>query len=307
MNLDQERIKRKQFCDILYDLAQKPDSLKDASDRVAMYKRLEALYDATSGEKSFRHFCSDIFSVLADIKRNPNERWDLNYLGINLERMRNGYQPVNYAEDGRIIDISDSINKLYDHVNLDIARMSYLEAEDRNIMGEEALQDVKARVNIVSEKINAVRDMQKSTEITIRNQQREYIAILGIFAAVVLSFTGGISFSNSVLSNIHQVSTYRLVFIMCVIGLILVNILQGLFYYTNKIVNKEERLRPIYVSNAVVILFIIVIVLAWWFGVVEYRNHNLDISAGYSMLESGAFEEANILLLNNFASYFWTG
>ena len=306
MNLDQERIKRKQFCDILYDLAQKPDSLKDASDRVAMYKRLEALYDATSGEKSFRHFYSDIFSVLADIKRNPNERWDLNYLGINLERMRNGYQPVNYAEDGRIIDISDSINKLYDHVNLDIARMSYLEAEDRNIMGEEALQDVKARVNIVSEKINAVRDMQKSTEITIRNQQREYIAILGIFAAVVLSFTGGISFSNSVLSNIHQVSTYRLVFIMCVIGLILVNILQGLFY-TNKIVNKEERLRPIYVSNAVVILFIIVIVLAWWFGVVEYRNHNLDISAGYSMLESGAFEEANILLLNNFASYFWTG
>ena len=41
-------------------------------------------------------------------------------------------------------------------------------------------------------------------------QQREYISILGIFAAVVLAFTGGIAFSTSVLKNINTVSVYRI-------------------------------------------------------------------------------------------------
>ena len=45
----------------------------------------------------------------------------------------------------------------------------------------------------------------------MESSQREYIAILGIFAAVVLAFTGGIAFSTSVLNNVAKASIYRTV------------------------------------------------------------------------------------------------
>ena len=80
-------------------------------------------------EKNFVHFYSDIFSVLTQVKQNP-ELGDINILGQNLDVIRNGYQSKNKAEDGHTIDVSDAINKLYDHVNLDIARMLYTDAGD---------------------------------------------------------------------------------------------------------------------------------------------------------------------------------
>ena len=59
-------------------------------------------------------------------------------------------------------------------------------------------------------------DIQKKQE----DMQKEYITILGIFAAIVLAFTGGIVFSSSVLENIDKPSIYRITLIAFIIGLI---------------------------------------------------------------------------------------
>ncbi len=55
--------------------------------------------------------------------------------------------------------------------------------------------------------------------------QKEYITILGIFAAIVLEFTGGMAFSSSVLENIDKSLIYRIILVVCVIGLILFNVM----------------------------------------------------------------------------------
>lgn len=61
--------------------------------------------------------------------------------------IRSGYQPRNRTDDGeRIIDVSDALKKLYDHVNLDIARISYSDAGDRKISGEEAVSELQTQV-----------------------------------------------------------------------------------------------------------------------------------------------------------------
>ncbi len=41
-------------------------------------------------------------------------------MGQNLMELRKRYKPVNYDSDNKLIDISDNIRKLYDHVSLDI-------------------------------------------------------------------------------------------------------------------------------------------------------------------------------------------
>ena len=139
MDLTKESHQRKEFCDILFELARSQELLQDAYYRSNMYKRLEALYDAESPEKRFRHFYTDIFSVLTQIQQNA-ELGDINILGQNLDVIRNGYKSQNKASDGmRTIDVSDAIKKLYDHVNLDIARITYSDAADRRISGESSL------------------------------------------------------------------------------------------------------------------------------------------------------------------------
>lgn len=269
MDVSREEQKREIFKSILFELAKSQVILDKPYVRVNMYKKLEELYWDSECEQQFRHFYSDIFVVLTDIKRDGS-LGSIDVLGQNIAILRSGYQPQNKDNNENLIDISDSINKLYDHVNLDIARLIYFDGEARNISGEKQIEEIGTKVNDITQ---SIKDAQTETTEKISNQQKEYIAILGIFAAVVLAFTGGISFSASVLNSLAHVSVYRLIIMTLIVGLVLVNILHALFYYTNKIVNKEERLRPLAISNLVMVALILITVLSWWFGVVEKRNN----------------------------------
>lgn len=274
MDLNLETYHRKEFCEILFDLAKSQEKFQDAYYRANMYQRLEALYDAPSPEQRFRHFYSDIFSVLTQIKQNP-ELGDINILGQNLDLIRIGYHSRNNADDGHSIDVSDAIKKLYDHVSLDIARISYSDAGDWKISGEEVIINLQAQLKNMSQNI---KDVQSDSEVKISNQQKEYISILGIFASVVLAFIAGIAFSTSVLENISQSSMYRTTMISLIIGLVIVNILFGLFFYINKIVCKEENIHPLVVSNAIIICLMILTLIAWSLGLVESRNQKITAS-----------------------------
>lgn len=279
MDLSKETEKRGEFCNILYELAANQELLRDKSTRYTMYKRLEALYYSPNKEERYRHFYSDIFTVLANIQQESS-LGDINVLGQNLRVIRSGYNPKNIDEEGNLIDIGESIQKLYDHVSLDIARISYSDAGDRKTSGEQAIKEVQSQINQIQTQIDEAKIAQKNAENELKKQQKEYIAILSVFAAVVLAFTGGIAFSTSVLNNINAVSVYRIIIISLIIGLVLVNVLFGLFYYVDRLVNglNEERkkIKPLIFSNIFIFVLMAIVVVAWWCGCVEKRNASLN-------------------------------
>ena len=279
MDTTREDIQRQEFRNILLELAKSQIELGDKTYRAKIYKRLEALYHVPDQKDGFRHYYSDIFTVLTQIQQG-NFPGSIEILGQNLSVVRKGYQALNRDEEGTLIDISDSIRKLYDHVSLDIARINFSNAEDRHWAGAEEITDLKTQVNTIQsdliQKQHGLLEDVKNVKHDLHNSQKEYITILGIFAAVVLSFTGGIVYSTSVFNNIAQVSIYRTILIALVIGLVLVNILFGLFYYINKLVNKGNPLRPLIISNAIFILLIIATVVFWIGGVVESRNSRIE-------------------------------
>lgn len=210
--------------------------------------------------------------------------------------LRNGYKPQNKASDGkRTIDVSDAIKKLYDHVNLDIARITYSDAADRRISGESSLENLQSQINSLHSELQKAINIKEDYEATekkivdveskLENSQKEYITILGIFAAVVLAFTGGIAFSTSVLNNIAQASVYRTIIISLIIGLVLINVLFGLFYYINTLVNKDKKVLPLIISNIVIIILLIGTVAAWNFGWVESRDDRIIIQSNESMTD----------------------
>jgi len=273
LDLKKEEQQRKEFCDILLELAKNQEVLQNEDERRNMYKRLENLYYVSNGE-NFRHFYSDIFTVLTQIKHDPS-KGDINILGQNLSVLRENYSAQNF-DNNKLIDIGENIKKLYDHVSLDIARISYSDAGDRIISGEQEISDVKSKINQLQEEIERSNNAQESIGNKLEQQQKEYIAILGIFAAVVLAFTGGISFSTSVLENIHSVSVYRLVLISLVIGFVLINVIFGLFSFIHMIVygfqENKKNTKPWILLNVIIGILVVITIIAWFAGVVETRN-----------------------------------
>lgn len=123
MIIADEQEKRLALSNLLYELAANQDALKEKSDRVACYKKLEDIY--YKSDNNFRHFYSDIYSALTVIDGNP-ESGNINILAQNMEIIKEGYKGnVNRDTDGNCIDVSKEVTKLYDHVNLDIGRLNY--------------------------------------------------------------------------------------------------------------------------------------------------------------------------------------
>ena len=272
MNISKEEQQRKEFREILFELSASLEILKSAPERSQIYRRLEKLYYSEKEEDRFRHFYSDIFSVVSQIQQG-DKPGSLDILGQNLLEIRQGYRALNVDKAGVRIDISDSIRKLYDHISLDIARMGYSDAADRRISQEEAIRNLKNSVNVIqkdedkiSKDIASAKSQIEHFEERMKDTQKDYIAILGIFAAIVITFTSGITFATSVLNNIHKASIFRLIGITALIGLVLINMLYGLFYYIDRItrIDKKRRDVPVIIANVILSAIIVIVGIMWY-------------------------------------------
>lgn len=267
MRLETEEKSRAKFRNILNDLCRE-DALKSEEDHAKFVKEFKTLYLDDSGEEKFRHYYSDVYAILNEIGYLSDTGVSKEALGQNIQNLKN-YVCSLEEQGAEYVKLSDKINKLYDHISLDIARMNFSIREIKE-------RAAKADVVEVTKRINSLNKMVSENEDKIRNQQREAIAILGIFAAVVLAFTGGIAFSSSVLENINAVSPYRIILIALIIGLVLINAIFGLCYYIGLLVNDTGRIKPLLISNAIICILIALTFVGWKTGVVEKRDAQIE-------------------------------
>ena len=296
-----ENLKRQEFIAILFDLANMSPTQSTKDQRANMYLRLESLYYIEGSEKTYRHYYSDIFMVITQIK-DGDKPGDLEKLGLNLQRIREGYYPKNKDSTGKIIDISTCLRKLYDHVSLDCARIAYSEACDWKYSGESFVGELSAdlvefkknfekqikesndNVKSLEEQYNKSKDeldksQKKIDELSseVEKTQNKYITVLGVFSSIVLALTGGIAFSTSIFENMHKASIYRTAFVVLLIGFVLVNIFYFLIAYLEKVLEQKWKLGfGIYITvDIVIIASIILTLMGWKFAWVENRNEDV--------------------------------
>ena len=256
-------LKRKEFRNILLVLSTDQEILKEPKKRRDFYLRLENLYYSPYKEKSFRHFYSDIFSVLTQIN-DGDDKGSIDVLGQNVDILRRGYQAKNVDLEGNLIDISSEIEKLYDHVSLDIARIKYSEKGDVQVSGEESLEKIRSQINEDENKIKALQNLVNETAKKADKMQKEYVSILAIFAAVVGVFFSGLGFSSSVLSNIDKSSIYRILFGITILGVFLFNLFALLLGFIREIVgDKAWKLQICFVGNSIFCAILLFIYIAW--------------------------------------------
>lgn len=255
--------KRSRFTTLLRQLAESQTMLSSKKEKQNVYKELELLYYTKEGEEEFRHFYSDIFAVLSQIDMDTS-LGNLEILNQNMDIIRQDYQSVNKDESGKTINIGKQINKLYDHINLDIARINYSKTIEMRSQGE--LQKINASLSSMKENVETVQgNIDKASDL-----QKQYITILGIFASIVLAFTGGIAFSTSVLENIAAASIYRIALIVIGLAFILINIIYILTRFVQEI-NKKDGEKIEYpgfmkILNGIFIGAVLLTIIGWLFG-----------------------------------------
>lgn len=259
MLIEESRRRQEELENSIYEMAKFPME-EDGLREIAV--KLKGLYT-----NNFRHSYSQFYPLIIGIAKEEKE-YNLDFLSENLENIRILVEKDYFEGEKEFKGLYNPLSKLSDHLNLEIARYNHYTVSENST--KDILQQNKKMENTLQEAQKALDDSKKRAE----NMQTEYTTILGIFAAIILAFTGTITFSSSVLENIHQSSIYRLIIITLIIGFVAFNIIAILIEFIVKI-NKKELLTDTTSKsgfmNTKVIAFDIIVIIGIVITCLAYR------------------------------------
>lgn len=150
--------------------------------------------------------------------------------------------------------------KLHDHISLEFTRLSDIRSYNKRT--QKTLYELDKQQVELSKKI-------RNKEKKIDGMEKNYITILGIFASIVLAFTGGIAFSTSVLENINAISPYRLSAVVIGLAFTLINVIYILVWFICKLNKDDQNVkypRFMLAINIILILGMIITLALWILG-----------------------------------------
>lgn len=125
----------------------------------------------------------------------------------------------------------DFIDKIIDHIKL--ARIQKNQIDESIRLANTATEYLKFVVDEMNEMSLENKKTQKKTKTlnkNSKNMQKEFIAILGIFAAILIATFGGLTTLNSLFGQINTVTIDKLIFVG---GFLVLSILMILFFMLN--------------------------------------------------------------------------
>lgn len=162
-------------------------------------------------------------------------------------------------------DIAKSVRKIHDHVELERTRLEYMfkqnEWQRRTLI---TAKEASEKADKATQKFNdMVEESERNNRAMLEDSKRDYITILGIFAAIVIAFTAGSTFSASVLQNIDKASIYRICLMATLIGLFLFNTISVLLTFITNIskIGSDEKLRAITTKANIIFLILLVVII----------------------------------------------
>lgn len=187
------------------------------------------------GQEPYRHRYADICDlVFSEMDQSGGELDDgvpysVNCLAENIRIIHESM--VAKGDDAQ----ARSVLKLADHIDLEKTRLGHYISQQQDLLKfKEAVADAKR------EKDEAASDFAKRLDKT----RMEYIAILGVFAAVVLAFNGGVGFFISTLGALGIDSGIRtLVFQTALVGFVLINTICILLVFVWKMSFNHQKVK----------------------------------------------------------------
>lgn len=224
---------------------------------------IDLLTKIYSGE--FRHRYTKISAKVAAILEEDIHKGES--LAQNLEAIKAVFEE-RIDKNKVSFDLYNKVCKLCDHVNLEIGRynliINKIDSKMKNILAVQQNSGASAgRIDQLDERISKIENqvtgaVNKTYEVTkelgkvdgkLERNSMSSITTLTIFSAVILAFTGSITFTAGVFKGMADVSPYRIVFVTSIIGVIIFNLIFMLLYIVSRMVGKSIGCRCAYYAE----------------------------------------------------------
>lgn len=189
--------------------------------------KLKALYSS-----NFRHNYSDFFSMIVEMSKDNNP-YSLDYLSNNLEGLRQMVENDYVVGEKEFYGLYQPLTKLSDHVNLEIGRFSYYS------ISEQKVQDLEKKNRTLQIELKQATADLEAAQKKVVSVQTELISVLSIFAAIVLSLSGSISFVGNTLSGVADSPFFKIVFMSLLCGFVVFNLIFVMLYIVSKLTDRN--------------------------------------------------------------------
>lgn len=199
--------------------------------------------------------------------------WEEDHLVIlsdNLSYLRE-YVRKNVDKYGE--DTFKGLTKLSDHVDIEIHRYREIQNLEYNLSDTNYdMNWMSNRLKDMSLKLQEANNLVKETAGAANRLQVEMVTILGIFATIVIAFSGGLSIIGDAISSPGDVSVFERVYVVLLCAIVVFNIIAFLMLTIMRITDKSrnwgrtlpmklrKRIRRGILNNGYVISFNIVLI-----------------------------------------------
>lgn len=213
------------------------------------------VYGAENFERPLRHRYSRIATVIYDGK-TPTD-WDgielaarrAQMLSSNLDQLAD---EVSQRKDIPPV-VCECVAKLRDHVALEMQHITVFESlfESQKFMND-AVSKTQIDLDMRSK---VIQDEQKENKAEMLGMRREYIAILGIFAGIILAVNSGVGFSLSGIESAVGQGIYpniMLPLVLMIVGFVVINTVAILFHFIWRMTQEAKTPKSIIISVLVI-------------------------------------------------------
>lgn len=215
------------------------DLLENFLERLVDYVDLDPqALDTFTGElctiysdKEFRHSYAEISLVIE--KLSPDQRDALSSHITAIRSAADAFLKRSDKEESQSTEIKKRIFKLCDHIDLECLRIARIDRVE--YIGKTASNELSA----ADGKLRETEERAKELDKRVSQYHDQSIAILGIFAGLVVTFSGAIQFLSSSFENLSDASAMNITLFVSLSFFFLFNVIFLLMYCISKIAGKS--------------------------------------------------------------------
>lgn len=244
----------------------------------------------------YRHRYSEILDILKEIDMNSGCDYDSSEEDeYENESEEDDYDEAPKWEEDHLVILSDNLSylrehvrknvdkygeytfkgltKLSDHVDIEIHRYREIRNLEYHLLDTDYdMGSMSDRLKEMSSKLQEANELVEKTAGAANRLQVEMVTILGIFATIVIAFSGGLSMIGDAMSSPSDVSIFERVYVVLLCAIVVFNIIAFLMLTIMRITDKsrswgrtlpmklKKRIRRGVLNNGYVIAFNLVLI-----------------------------------------------
>lgn len=202
----------------------------------SLAEKVEEIY-----ANGYRQQYSDLLNMLNAIEEESDAHFDGQILCVNLEELseyirteKDGSGNKKYSTEAFL-----GITKLADHIGLEVQRSR--DYEGVSFLLRRTQLEAKSDIDAYSKQLDESKGELERMRDEVQKVKMELVAILSIFAAIVIAFSGGLNYLGGTLSGAGTADIYDVAFAVLLCGILMFNIIAFLMYMVIAIVRLHDQ------------------------------------------------------------------